>query len=73
MTDAEQYDYLATVQDNLRALVQRTPPHSELSAQAMRTLNVIGTLATDATAQRAVGPGHARSQRHRHTYGVLRA
>jgi hypothetical protein len=44
MTDAEQYDYLATVQDNLRALVQRTPPHSELSAQAMRALNVIGTL-----------------------------
>ena len=26
MTDAEQYDYLASVQDNLHALIERTPP-----------------------------------------------
>ena len=44
MTDAEQYNYLASVEDNLRALLQRTRQDTELFAQAMRTLNAIGTL-----------------------------
>ncbi len=44
VTDAEQYNYLASVEDNLRALLQRTRQDTELFAQAMRTLNAIGTL-----------------------------
>jgi hypothetical protein len=44
MTDAEQYDYLASVQDNLMALIRRTPPDTPLSGRAMQALNAIGTL-----------------------------
>lgn len=44
MTGAEQEKYLASVEENLRALVGRTPPNSELFDQAVRALNAIGAL-----------------------------
>jgi len=44
MIDTEQYNYLASVEENLRALAGRPPPNTELSDQAMRALNAIVTL-----------------------------
>ncbi len=42
--DAEQYNYLVSVEDNLRALLQRTPPDTEVSSQTMRAINAIASL-----------------------------
>jgi hypothetical protein len=44
MNDAEQQNYLISVDENLRAWLQRTPPDTELSAKVMRAINAIGTL-----------------------------
>jgi hypothetical protein len=44
MTDAEQRNYLASVEDNLRALVGRTPPDTDRSYHAVCALNAISAL-----------------------------
>jgi hypothetical protein len=44
MTDAEPQKYLASVEENLTAWLQRTQPETERSANIMRAVNAIGTL-----------------------------